>query len=92
MDERSVSIPLSVDWNQDEIVTVANFFTQIEYAYGSGVKAGDVKDAYEAFKAVVPSKSEEKTHFKAYDDQANTNTWTVVKRALDEEREYRITM
>lgn len=42
MAKDEVSIPLSPDWSQEEIVAVANFFSVIEQVYDQGKQASEV--------------------------------------------------
>ncbi|GAK07372.1 UPF0223 family protein [Geomicrobium sp. JCM 19038] len=81
MAKDEVSIPLSPDWSQEEIVAVANFFSVIEQVYDQGKQASEVLAAYKQFKSVVPSKSEEKKTFQEYDEQADTSTYSVIQKA-----------
>ncbi|AXF55517.1 UPF0223 family protein [Salicibibacter kimchii] len=82
-----VAIPFSTDWSKDEIVTVANFFTQVDNAYKAGVKAGELLNAYKQFKEVVPAKNEEKSYFRDYDQQAGQSCWRTVRLAKEKNPE-----
>ncbi|QQK76781.1 UPF0223 family protein [Salicibibacter cibarius] len=82
-----IAIPFSTDWTEDEIVTVANFFTQVDNAYNEGVKAGELLNAYKKFKEVVPAKNEEKTYFRDYDEQAEQSCWRTVRLAMEKDPE-----
>ncbi|QQK80660.1 UPF0223 family protein [Salicibibacter cibi] len=82
-----VAIPFSSDWTEDEIVTVADFFTQVDNAYNEGVKAGELLKAYKKFKEVVPAKNEEKTYFRDYDQQAGQSCWQTIRLAKVKEPE-----
>ncbi|EZH67105.1 hypothetical protein DH09_03990 [Bacillaceae bacterium JMAK1] len=90
MAKDEVSIPLSPDWTQEEIVAVANFFSVIEQAYDQGVLASEVLSAYKDFKAVIPSKSEEKKTFQEYDEQADTSTWAAIQKAKSVEPDEKV--
>lgn len=52
--------PIDLDWSNEEMISVINFFNHVEKYYESGVTAGDFMDAYKRFKEIVPAKAEEK--------------------------------
>ncbi|SDI65274.1 UPF0223 family protein [Natribacillus halophilus] len=81
MNEEEVSIPFSTDWSEEEIVKVVHFFTLVDRAYGEGVRAGELLNAYNQFKKVVPAKDEEKTYFRDYDKRAGQLCWRTVQMA-----------
>lgn len=73
--------PLRVDWSTEEIIAVTEFYTVIEKAYETGVKRNDVLVAYENFKKIVPSKAEEKTLFREFEQASGYKSYPIVKAA-----------
>lgn len=73
--------PIRTDWSTDEMIQVTHFFTMIESAYESGAVSIAVKEAYKEFKKIVPSKAEEKTLFKEFEQVSGYNSYQVVKKA-----------
>lgn len=76
------SYPIQVDWTTEEIIDATNFFTLIEEAYETGVSSEKVKNAYKRFKEIVPSKSEEKTLFREFEQSSKYKSYPIVKEAL----------
>ena len=52
--------PIDLDWSNEEMISVINFFNHVEKYYESGVTAGDFMDAYKRFKEIVPAKAGKK--------------------------------
>lgn len=42
--------PIDLDWSNEEMISVINFFNHVEKYYESGVTAGDFMDAYKDLK------------------------------------------
>ncbi len=81
MSEKEYSYPLDLDWSTDEIVDVTEFFVAVEQAFeGDGVRRGELAERYQAFKRVVPGKSEEKTLFKEFKSRSGLESYEVVKQ------------
>lgn len=78
--------PLRNDWTTEEIITVISFYEAVEKAYESNINKAKMMGAYREFKKVVPSKSEEKTLFKEFEDASGYVGYEVV-RALKENTE-----
>ena len=76
--------PLRSDWSTEEIIAVTNFYVVIEQAYEKGVKREEVMNAYRVFKEIVPSKAEEKTLFKEFEEVSSYNSYLIVKAAREE--------
>ena len=57
---KQYSYPLDLSWSTEELASVLSFFNDVEAAYEGKVEAKKLLDSYKGFKAVVPSKSEEK--------------------------------
>lgn len=45
--------PIDLDWSNEEMISVINFFNHVEKYYESGVTAGDFMGAYKRFKEIV---------------------------------------
>lgn len=77
------SYPLDDDWSTEEIIAVVEFFEAIETGYDEGIKAGKLKGHYKNFKQVVPTKSEEKTLFKAFKERSGFEPFTLTRQLKD---------
>ncbi|MBO0994481.1 UPF0223 family protein [Bacillus sp. SD088] len=75
------SYPFSIDWTQDEIVTVIQFFQKIEQAYEKGVNRDELLHEYRKFKKIVPAKSDEKIYGKEFEDSSGYSLYKTVKKA-----------
>lgn len=75
------SYPFSTDWSTDEIVDVIAFFQMIEKAYETGVKREVVVSTYRRFNEIIPSKAEEKTIFKEFEEVSGYASFPVVRDA-----------
>lgn len=73
--------PLRSDWSTNEIITVTAFYHVIERAYEEGVKREEVLSAYQQFKTIVPSKSEEKTLFRELERASGYKSYPIVREA-----------
>lgn len=76
--------PLDYEWTNDEMVVVISFFNQVEAFYEKGVQRDTLKTAYEAFKKIVPSQSEEKQLFKVFAKESGYESYTAVKAMRDQ--------
>lgn len=77
------SYPLRNDWSTEEIIKVVAFFELIEKAYEEGVVQEKIIEMYRLFKAIVPSKSEEKALFKEFEEVSGYESYRIVKRAKE---------
>lgn len=68
-------------WTKEEIIDVIHFYEQIEKAYEHGVKAENLLQAYNRLKQIIPSKSEEKTYFREFENNSGYNAYKVVQKA-----------
>lgn len=75
--------PLRSDWTTDEIIAVTDFYILVEKAYESGVKREQVMKIYRKFKEIIPSKAEEKTLFKEFEEVSSFSSYPIVKMALE---------
>lgn len=77
------SYPLDYDWSTEEILHVMSFYQAVEIGYEEGVLAGKFEEAYNDFKKIVPSKSEEKTLFKEYEKVSGKVPYLLIKQLKD---------
>ncbi|PTL37503.1 UPF0223 family protein [Alkalicoccus saliphilus] len=78
---KDIRFPISMDWTKDEIVDVVNFFEIVDQVYSKGAERNTILTLYNYFKKVVPSKAEEKQHFKDYEEQTGQIPYEVIKKA-----------
>ncbi|SOB92113.1 uncharacterized protein YktA (UPF0223 family) [Ureibacillus xyleni] len=77
------SYPILPDWSTQEIVDVIKFFEGIEHAYEKGIKREDMLARYRRFKEIVPSKGEEKTLFREFEEVSNYVSYQVIKKTKE---------
>jgi len=58
-------------------------FEGIEQAYEKGIKREDMLEKYRRFKQIVPSKAEEKTLFREFEEVSGYASYPVVKQARE---------
>ena len=75
------SYPLRTDWKTEEIISVIAFYEIIEKAYEDGAPQEKIINAYREFKKVVPSKAEEKTLLKEFEEASGYSSYQIVKSA-----------
>lgn len=75
--------PIDETWTKEEVIDVVHFFTLIEKAYEQQVTREKLLNAYNQFKHIVPSKSEEKRMFAQFEDASTYSSYPVVKRARE---------
>ena len=75
------SYPLRTDWKTEEIISVIAFYEIIEKAYEDGALQEKIINAYREFKKVVPSKAEEKTLLKEFEEASGYSSYLIVKSA-----------
>ncbi|MFZ3588103.1 UPF0223 family protein [Bacillus sp. DJP31] len=80
----SYHYPISTDWKTNEIVDVVNFFSCIETAYEKGIERDKLIQAYQRFKAIVTSKSEEKSICGDFEDESGYSCYKTMKKAKEE--------
>lgn len=73
--------PISIDWTTEEIIDVMKFFELVEKAYEASVQRDDFMTVYKRYKEIVPSKSEEKTIDKEFQETSGFSTYQVIKKA-----------
>ena len=73
--------PISIDWSTEEIIDVMKFFELVEKAYETSISRDEFMTVYKRYKEIVPSKSEEKTIDKEFEETSGFSTYQVVKKA-----------
>ncbi|MFP7494218.1 UPF0223 family protein [Terribacillus saccharophilus] len=77
----SYSYPIDETWSKEEIIDVVNFFSLVERTYEDGILREDLLLAYERFKQIVPSKSEEKQLDAKFQKDSGYSSYRAVKAA-----------
>lgn len=90
MKKKDYAYPFEETWSREEIIDAVYFYEMIEEAYEKGVKAGRIVQAYNRFKQIVPSKSEEKTYFRQFEREAGYSCYKVVQKAKAADENERI--
>ncbi|MDX8044885.1 UPF0223 family protein [Gracilibacillus sp. S3-1-1] len=86
------SYPIDESWTTEEIVDVVNYYSVIEKAYEKGIIKQDLIAAYNRYKEIVPSKSEEKQLDKQFEKQSGYVPFRVIKKAKDFQPQDKIKM
>lgn len=73
--------PIDETWRKEEIVDVINFFSLVEQGYEKNVNCNEVLTLYNRFKQIVPSKSEEKKIFSAFEAASGYSSYHLVRKA-----------
>lgn len=79
----SYHYPIDTTWSKQEIIDVVNFFSLVEQAYESQVECDILLAAYQKFKQIVPSKSEEKGCFADFQKASGYSSYHAVKKARE---------
>jgi len=77
------SYPIDVDWTTEEVIVVVEFFEAVEAAFDKGINSRVLKERYNSFKNVVPSKAEEKTIFRDFKQSSGLEAYQAVKQLKD---------
>lgn len=85
MEALEYTYPTLVEWSKQEVIDVIHFFQSVEKAYEKGVDSGQLIKAYQRFKEIVPSKSEEKQLFKQFEEASGYSSYHTVKAAREHE-------
>lgn len=73
--------PIEPFWTKEEIVDVIHFFNMIEQVYETSADREELLVAYNKFKKIVPSKSDEKTYFNEFQEKSSYSSYHAVKEA-----------
>ncbi|WP_017548404.1 UPF0223 family protein [Salinicoccus carnicancri] len=84
------SYPIDADWTTEEVIDVVEFFEAVEAAFDKGVDSRVLKERYDRFKNVVPSKAEEKTIFRDFKQSSGMEAYRAVKQLKDLEEDVTI--
>lgn len=79
--EEEIQMPISMDWNREEIIDAINFYETIEKAYYKAVPREDILFLYQRFQSIVGSKSEEKQYLREFDQAAGVSSWKTIQKA-----------
>ena len=77
----SYHYPIDETWTKEEIIDVVNFFSLVEQGYENNVNRNEFLMLYKRFKQIVPSKSEEKKLFSAFETVSGYSSYHLVKKA-----------
>lgn len=83
MQGKNYSYPIDESWNTKELETIIAMFRQVEDAYEVGANRQKVLRAYQAFKKIVPAKSEEKRLGREFEKTSGYVMYRVVKKAQE---------
>lgn len=86
------SYPIDVDWTQEEILQVIEFFNHIEDAYESSTDKEQFKRVYKNFKKIVPGKSDENNIYKEFKEVSGYDGYKAVKALNENNEESNITI
>lgn len=84
------SYPILPDWTTQEIIDVVKFYEAVEKAYEQGILRQEFMTKYRRFKEIVPSKAEEKTLFKQFEEVSGYVSYNVIKLAKQLENNQQI--
>ncbi|HCN60906.1 MULTISPECIES: UPF0223 family protein [Mammaliicoccus] len=73
------SYPIDVDWTQEEMIQVIEFYNHIEDAYESSTNKEQFNQAYKNFKKIVPGKSDENNFYKEFKEVSGYDGYKAVK-------------
>lgn len=73
--------PIDETWTKEEVVDVVNFFSLVEKGYEKSVNRDELILLYKRFKQIVPSKSEEKKLFSAFESASGYSSYHLIQKA-----------
>lgn len=88
MSDKNYTYPLDINWSTDDITSVLHFLNQVELAYEKKVDAQQLLEAYQCFKTVVTSKSQEKQIDRDFEKSSGYSTYQAVKKAKETKKGY----
>ncbi|MCU9533303.1 UPF0223 family protein [Streptococcus sp. CSL10205-OR2] len=80
------SYPLDLSWSTEEMISVLHFLNQVEKAYESKVEVSHLLKAYDNFKKIVTSKSQEKQIDKSFEKTSGYSIYQVMKLAREKKK------
>lgn len=75
--------PLDYQWSTEEIILVITLYNAVEQAYEEGIHRDEFMKAYQGFKTVVDSKSEEKQIDREFKNISGYSIYQVVTLIKD---------
>ncbi|WP_428908790.1 UPF0223 family protein [Niallia sp. Krafla_26] len=75
--------PIDHDWSTDEIIDVIHFYESIEQAYERGIDRDKLLHIYNRFKEIVPSKAQEKTLCREFEEVSGYSSYRAIKKARE---------
>ncbi|EEW53431.1 hypothetical protein HMPREF0494_1366 [Limosilactobacillus antri DSM 16041] len=88
MRNQNYAYPLESHWSISEMDTVIAFWRAVEDAYETGVSRQTVLSRYQAFKAVVPSKMEEKQLGRQFARVSGYEPYPVLQQARESQAKF----
>ncbi|SFH60710.1 UPF0223 family protein [Pisciglobus halotolerans] len=85
--EKSYAYPIDYDWTREEMITVVDLWRMVENAYEKEIDRKLFLDQYRKFKAVVPSKGEEKKWDSAFENVSGYSLYRTVQEAKNGKKE-----
>ncbi|WP_067103158.1 UPF0223 family protein [Streptococcus sp. DD13] len=82
--DKNYSYPLDYSWSTEEISSVLSFLNQVEAVYEDGTNAEDFLEAYQSYKRVVPSKSQEKQIDREFQSTSGYSSYQALQLALEQ--------
>lgn len=76
---KNYQYPIDPDWSNEDIVHVITFLNAVESTYEQGIHFEKFQKAYNQFKDVVPSKSQEKQMGKKFEDISGYSIYRAVQ-------------
>lgn len=78
---KNYQYPLDSDWSKAEIICVMRFYQSVEQAYEHRCSVNDFKQAYQAFKQIVPDKAGEKRLGREFEQVSGYSIYRAVQAA-----------
>lgn len=86
--KENYNYPLDLSWSAAEMSTVLSFFNQVEQFYEAKVEKNQFLTAYKKFKAIVPSKMQEKQLGREFEAASGYSIYRAVKAVQESEKSY----
>lgn len=80
--------PLNLTWTGEEMAAVISFFNQVESFYETKVSREAFLAAYRAFKAIVPSKMQEKQLDREFEKVSGYSIYRALQEVTKSERQF----
>ena len=79
--DKNFTYPILPGWDKEDIITASNLYSAVANAYEVGIERDTLLNAYNAFKLVVPSKSEEKQIGHEFEKTSGYSIYKTIKLA-----------